>query len=340
MKIVFVAMLLVVSLLRAASASAQGNAETGKTLWAGNTQQCRNCHGAAGEGGFGPDLAGRRLVFEQFRHAVREPWRIMPAYIEKQISDQDMVNLIAYFDGLPRVAQTGAWRIPVPPGAPAAQQLHIGVIGCGQCHGPVFADSRGDAGTAGADYAWFANLVYTHTTASPEERRLSGTNPDNPIRMGNYSRVQVSETVLQQIWQYLSVDLGLRVPIEARLSAGVPAGANATYTLTVENAGVLGKGLTAEELSIALTLPSGSTVVSTSGAGYQGAGRDPQSGADVAVWNVARMAPKDRQTFAITLSPPAAGAQRLRGAVRWSKPAFGDGSTDSANIAPPPAPQP
>ena len=338
MRNVFVAMLLVVSLLHAASAWAQGNAETGKTLWAGNTLQCRNCHGAAGEGGFGPDLAGRRLVFEQFRHGVREPWRIMPAYTEKQISDQAMVNLIAYFDSLPRVAQTGAWRVPLPAGAPIGQQLLISTIGCGQCHGPLYADSRGDAGAAGADFEWFAALVYTHTEASPEERRLSGDNPDNPIRMGNYSRTQVPEATLRQIWQWVSVDLGLRVPIEARLSAGVPASANATYTLTVENAGVAGKGLTAEEISIALTLPAGSTVVNTNGAGYQGVRRDAQSGTDVATWNVARMAPKDKQTYAITLSPPAAGAQRLRGVVRWSKPAFGDGSTDSANIALPPVP--
>ena len=338
MKNVFVAMLLAVSLWHAASAWAQGNADAGKILWAGNTLQCRNCHGAAGEGGFGPDLAGRKLVFEQFRHGVREPWRLMPAYTEKQISDQDMVNLIAYFDSLPRVAQTGAWRVPLPAGAPIGQQLLISTIGCGQCHGPLYADSRGDAGAAGADFAWFADLVYTHTTASPEERRLSGDNPDNPIRMGNYSRTQVPEATLRQIWQWVSVDLGLRVPIEARLSAGVPASANATYTLTVENAGVAGKGLTAEEISIALTLPAGSTVVNTNGAGYQGVRRDGQSGADVATWNVARMAPKDKQTYAITLSPPAAGAQRLRGVVRWSKPAFGDGSTDSANIALPPAP--
>ena len=182
------------------------------------------------------------------------------------------------------------------------------------------------------------NLVYTHTEASPEERRLSGDNPNNPIRMGNYSKTQVPEATLRQIWQYVSVDLGLRVPMEARLSAGVAAGANSTYTLTVENAGVAGRGLTAEEIAVALTLPAGSSVVNTSGAGYQGVRRDAQSGADMVTWNVARMVARDKQTYTITLSPPAAGAQRLRGVVRWSKPAFGDGSTDSANIAPAPVP--
>jgi hypothetical protein len=77
-------------------------------------------------------------------------------------------------------------------------------------------------------------------------------------------------------------------------------------------------------------------VVNTSGAGYQGVRKDAQSGADMAVWQVARMGPRDKQTYAITLSPPDAGAQRLRGLVRWSKPALRDGSTDSANINPPP----
>jgi mono/diheme cytochrome c family protein len=337
MHIVFAAMVLLASLVHAASAAAQGNPEAGHTLWTGNVTECRNCHGDAGEGGFGPDLAGRRLTVEQFRHATRTPWGIMPAYTEQQVSDQDIANLVAYFDTLPGVATPGPWRVQAAPGAPARQQLHIATVGCGQCHGPVFEDTREDAGAAGADFEWFANLVYNHTVASPEERRLSGTNPNNPIRMGNYSRARLPESLLREIWQYVSVELGLRVPISGRLSAGTPAGANVTYTLTVENAGVLGKGLTAEELSIALMLPTGSSVVNATGAGYQGIRRDPDSGADLAVWDVTRMAPKEARRYTITISPPAAGAKPLRGTVRWSKPAFGDGSTDTANINPPPA---
>ncbi len=336
----FVAMLLAVCLFHTSSAFAQGDAAAGKTLWTGPTIQCRNCHGAAGEGGFGPQLAGRKITFEQFRHAVREPLRIMPAYIEKQIGDSAMLNLVAYFDGLPPVAQPGAWRVALPPNAPPAQQLLIATVGCGQCHGATFADSRGDAGAAGADFNWFSALVYTHTTASPEERRLSGDNPDNPIRMGNYSRTQVPEATLRQLWQWISVDLGLRVPIEARLSAGVPSGANTSYTLTVENVGVAGKGLSAEELTIALTLPPGSTVVSATGEGYRGARRDPQEGANVATWTVGRLAPKDKQTYMLTITPPSDAAQKPRGVVRWSRPPLGDGSLDSANIAPPPTATP
>ena len=338
MQLVFVAIVLVLSLLHAEAAGAQGSADAGRALWAGNTLECNYCHGDEGEGGFGPDLAGRHLSVEQFRRAVRRPWGIMPAYVDKQISDEDMANLVAYFDGLPRVATPGEWRVPVPAGAPPGQRLAIETFGCAQCHGPVFAGTREDAGAAGADYEWFADLVYNHTIASPEERRLSGANPDNPIRMGNFSRTRLPESLLEQIWQYISVDLGLRVPMAGRLTAGVAAGDGMTYTLNVENEGIAGKGPTAEYLTIGLTLPSGSTVLNTSGAGYQGIRRDLQSGADVAVWTAPSMAAQESQTYTITLSAPAAGAEPLRGELRWSRPVLGDGGDDSANINPPRAP--
>jgi Domain of unknown function DUF11 len=262
----------------------------------------------------------------------------MPAYLDTQISDTDIADLVTYLSSLPRVATPGAWLVTVPNGAPFAEQLAIGTWGCAQCHGATFDDSRADAGAAGADFAWFANLVYNHTDAATEERKATGNNLNNPIRMGNFSRLRVPESLLRQLWQYLSVDLGLRAPFEARWAPSAAAGANTTYTLNVENAGVPGKGLVAEDISIALTLPAGSKVVSTSGAGFQGLQRDAK-GVDVAVWRVAKMSPQDKQTYAITLSPPASGAERLRGIVRWSKPVLANGSTDSTPINPAPAPQ-
>ena len=42
-----------------AQGGAAGDAAAGKALWDGNQTSCKNCHGAAAEGGFGPDLAGR-----------------------------------------------------------------------------------------------------------------------------------------------------------------------------------------------------------------------------------------------------------------------------------------
>ena len=47
--------------LAQAAAQAQGDAAAGKAIWDGPNTQCKNCHGANGEGAFGPDLAGRKL---------------------------------------------------------------------------------------------------------------------------------------------------------------------------------------------------------------------------------------------------------------------------------------
>src|SRR5690242_15991315 len=48
-------------------AAAAGDPAKGKELWL-NTEhvECRECHGDKGQGGFGPDLAGRRLTRAQF----------------------------------------------------------------------------------------------------------------------------------------------------------------------------------------------------------------------------------------------------------------------------------
>ena len=53
------------------AAAQNGDHAQAMKLWAGPETQCRNCHGAKGEGGFGPDLAGRKLTAAQFTQAVR-----------------------------------------------------------------------------------------------------------------------------------------------------------------------------------------------------------------------------------------------------------------------------
>ena len=105
-----------------------------------------------------------------------------------------------------------------------------------------------------------------------------------------------------------------------------------TYTLTVNNYGVRGKGLAVEDVSIALTVPTGVNVTSASGAEVR---RDTQTGAQTATWKVLRISPEDTQTYAITVSGQV--TQDLRGVVRWARPTERDASTSGeANIAPPP----
>src|SRR5215468_11755062 len=149
------------------SAQTAGSAAAGKAYWeraAPRATACRNCHGDAGEGAFGPDLAGRGLNAAQVARAVHQPWGIMPAFVESQLSDQDAADLAAYFASLPKVAEPGKWRFEVPAGAPPGQANLINV-GCAQCHGPTFNGPRNNIGAIDMDFDYFANLVYNHTTA-------------------------------------------------------------------------------------------------------------------------------------------------------------------------------
>lgn len=327
--------LFLLPLVQGGTARPAGDPQAGKTFWDAPTTLCRNCHGNTAEGAFGPDLAGRKLTVAQFRQATRKPWGIMPAFVDSQISDQEIADLVAYFDTLPNLPQPGAWRFDVPAGAPPGQEVLLATIGCGQCHGPIFNGPRANAGAVNADFEWFKRMVYDHTTGAPQHWSLLEETPPARVRMGNYSRSRVPEFLLQEIWTFAR-DLGFRPLLAGQLSAGVAASSGVTYTLNVENRGLPGKGLTAEDLTITLIVPAGSTVVNATGNGYQGVRRDEQAKANVAVWQLPRMAPKDRQTYTVTLSRAGSAADNLRGTIRWTKPVVKTGPSDTANIAPAP----
>lgn len=332
---VLILVFLVFALAPAGVAAQTGDPKAGKTLWEGPATQCRNCHGTNGEGAFGPDLAGRKLTVAQFRRAVRQPWGIMPAYIDSQISDSEMADLVAYFDTLTPVAQPGPWRFTVPANAPRGQEVGLATIGCLQCHGPTMNGPRQDAGAVGADFAWLSNMVYDHTTAMPAQWKALEEQPAVRVRMGNYSRQRVPESLLQEIWTFAR-DLGFRPGVEGRLSAGVSASNGVTYTLNVGNIGLPNKGLTAEDLTVLVVVPSGANVVATTGAGYQGVRMDQELKGNTAVWRLNRLAPKEHQTYTITLSRAGTASDNVRGAIRWTKPAVKTGPLDAVNIAPAP----
>jgi mono/diheme cytochrome c family protein len=326
------ALVVVVALFHAAEAVAQGKAEPGKVLWESADARCRDCHGNQGEGGFGPDLAGRQLTIDQFTQAVRKPWGIMPSFTEQQISDEQLANFLAYFAGLPKVAQPAAWKVPLPAQAKHGEVLHTGAYGCTQCHGATFAGPRAGAGAVAADFDWFRKLVYEHTDNQNAHRASVGAAPAG-IRMGNYSRMRLPESVLQEMFAFMKDDLKFRPAVAARLSAGTPAG---TYSLAVENSGIVGKGLAAESLTISLALAPGTSVTGTTGAGYQGVRKDADGKTDVAVWQLPRLGPKEKQAYTITVS----GGAIPRGSVSWARPAPGSGTSDNVPVVvPPPPPQ-
>ena len=323
------------ALAQQAPATPAGDAERGKVLWLKTEHvECRECHGDNGEGGFGPDLAGRKLTRAQFIHAVRKPWGIMPAFAESQISDRELVDLMAYFDTLPSVAQPGPWRRQVPAGAPRGLAVAT-TAGCTQCHAPAFNNGRGVMGAINADFDWFKAIVYEHPAAYPPTQARLGEKPYERLAMGSFSPSRLPESMLQDVWTYIT-DLGFRARMRGQLSAGVPSANGVVYTLNVENIGVAGAGLAAEDVTVTLAVPAGAKVVTATGAGYQGVRRDEQAKADVAVWTVSRMAPKDRQTYTLTLSQTGTAKDNVRGTLRWTKPTVKTGPSDSENIAPAP----
>ena len=327
--------LLLLLLSQRAAAQPAGDPERGKILWLETEHvECRECHGVNGEGAFGPDLAGRNLTRAQFIYAVRKPWGIMPAFSEPHISDQELIDLIAYFDSLPSVEEPGPWRRPVPAGA--SRGLAVATTsGCTQCHHPQFNTGRGVMGAINANFEWFKGILYAHTAVYPATRARLGEPPFERLAMGNFSPSRLPESMLQDVWTYL-VGLGFRARMHGQLSAGVPSTDGVVYTLDVDNTGLEGTGLTAEDVTVTLVVPAGATVVTASGAGYQGVRRDEQANADVAVWGVSRMAPGDHQTYALTLSQAGTAANNLRGTIRWTKPTVSTGPSDSQNIAPAP----
>lgn len=296
---------------QAGSVDLVGRPDVGKALMRSNDQRCDRCHGVDGQGGYGPDLAGTGLSFAQFRRAVRQPFGIMPSFTEGQISDQQLADIMGYFASLPRVAVPGPWRQLVPEGAPPVQRAYINFATCGQCHGAeAVGQPRHLAGGAGADFDWFKKTVYEHSSVWPRGH------------MPNFSRDRLPESVLKEIWDYLSVDLGLLADVRASVNTGIPRGGNVTYSLTVQNFGITGKGLAAEEISISIAVPPGASVVSATGTEYQGVRRDTTIGADVAVWTLPRIAAAEKQTYTVTLSGAGAAAGIAKGStVSWSKPA-------------------
>jgi cytochrome c553 len=292
----------------------------GKAFW--DAKLCKMCHGNQGEGGYGPDLAGRGLSPEQFQRAVRKPWGVMPAFVDKQVSDQNLADMAAYFLSLPKVAQPADWRLPPPPaGAPKGQVLLIS-DGCAQCHGPELRMPRTVLGGEASDvnFQYFSKFIYEHTEKYPDGF------------MGNFSRIRLPEPVLQDIYHFAVDELGLMPRLNPAILPGLASGPNTTYTLSLKNEGVKGKGLTAEDLTITLNIAPGSSVVSATGAGYQGVQKDPKTNADLAIWKVARVSPEEEQIYTITISGKAGAPADVfkNSVVGWTKPEMRKGAPNLA----------
>lgn len=317
----------------AAAAEPVGDPAAGKVHFTFGNTSCSNCHGRDGEGAFGPALAGRKLTYQRFLNYVRKPIGRMPAYVESELTDQEVADMVAYFNSLPPAAKPAPLRTPLPANPPRGQMLAIQQVGCGQCHGETLDTPRHGAAEVSGDFEWFKHMVYEHSTAQREQWALlklpagmrpvtpqpSGPNNRNRIRMGNYSRTQLPEARLKEIWDWV-VTLGEHLPPLAGNVTAAPGTGGLTYTINVYNAGVKDKGVTVEEVRVALTVPDGAKVAATTGTGYKGIERDEELKSNVAVWMVPKMAPHDQQTLSITLAGAAEGGPMPKGNIKWAKP--------------------
>jgi cytochrome c550 len=328
--LLFAILVLALTVAQSGTGAAQGGASqaagdpaNGKAVFAFGNTSCTNCHGLEGQGGWGPDLAGRRITYDQAVAAIRNPiWR-MPAFVPSQLSDKEIQDMVAYWNTLPVAPAIGKWRNEAPADGPRAQQLAVNIIGCGQCHGVTMSTPRHGAAGMSADFEWFKKQVYNHATVMPEQwKQLDGEGPPTTrgrVRMGNFSPKRLPESQLQEIWTWMN-DLGMVVPIVARLTSGATSATGTAYTLSVENEGLKDKGVAAEDVTISLILPPGTKAASATGTGYQGIKRDEKTNADMAVWRLPKLVAHEHQDFTITLAGTPAGDAVPRGTVAYAKP--------------------
>ena len=85
----------------AASAALAADAAKGKTAFMKNG--CWQCHGEWGQGGIaGRTLAPDPIPFDTLKTFVRTTNRAMPPYREQILSDDDLTEIYAYLQSIPK----------------------------------------------------------------------------------------------------------------------------------------------------------------------------------------------------------------------------------------------
>jgi mono/diheme cytochrome c family protein len=83
-----------------AQAPTTGDANSGKRLF--EKVGCYECHGYAGQGGRdGARIAATSMPNQSFIRYVRRPFGAMPAYSQKVLSDQEVLDIYAYVKAMP-----------------------------------------------------------------------------------------------------------------------------------------------------------------------------------------------------------------------------------------------
>jgi mono/diheme cytochrome c family protein len=95
----------------------------GRQLWA--DKPCKQCHGASGEGGIGPRLAGTGLSFDQVLLQVRAGAAPMPAFTTAEVSDLELQHMLAWLKSLAPPTPTPIAAPSFPTGALTTMWQHV-----------------------------------------------------------------------------------------------------------------------------------------------------------------------------------------------------------------------
>jgi ubiquinol-cytochrome c reductase cytochrome c subunit len=83
------------------NAASLGNAENGKKIF--SAYGCYHCHGYVGQGGAaGARLNPVPLSWPNFTKYVRHPSGQMPPYTAKVVTDQELADIYAYLQSIPK----------------------------------------------------------------------------------------------------------------------------------------------------------------------------------------------------------------------------------------------
>jgi mono/diheme cytochrome c family protein len=91
---------LAVGLLAGQGAALAATAEKGKVEFF--RHGCWQCHGEVGQGGVGPKLAPDPLPYDALSTFVRTTNRNMPPFSEQILSNDDLVDIYAYLQSIPK----------------------------------------------------------------------------------------------------------------------------------------------------------------------------------------------------------------------------------------------
>jgi ubiquinol-cytochrome c reductase cytochrome c subunit len=92
-----------VSTMSGCGTALAASAEKGKAAFV--QHGCWQCHGFQGQGGVtGPKLAPDPIAIEAFTAFVRNTDRAMPPYTEKVLSNEELADIHAYLQSIPKPA--------------------------------------------------------------------------------------------------------------------------------------------------------------------------------------------------------------------------------------------